>query len=90
MQKCTSNVSNENMEIEDDESLLETNKNIVDMGEELATTSNKGAIASHIGPFSNVFTDDKETQTEFCEFFELPQILNSDAKLINFCGMYLC
>lgn len=80
-------MSNENMEIEDDESLIQTNENIGDTGEEHATTSNKGALASHIGPFSNVFTDDKATQTEFCEFFELPQILNSDAKMINFCGM---
>lgn len=90
LQKCTSNISKENAEMEEDESLLQTEDNIVDMGEELAITArsnNKSVLASHVGPFLNDFTGDKETQTEFCDFFELPQILNSDEKLINFCGI---
>lgn len=43
MKKCTLSISKENMEIENYEDLLQTNDNIVDIREELAT--NKGTLA---------------------------------------------
>lgn len=60
----------------------------IDMYDKPSTSSInlKKGIQSHVGPLSNIFHEDKVTETTFSQFFELPQILDSDENLSHFAG----
>lgn len=48
--------------------------------------SKKSAILSYKPPLSDHFYEDKTTQTDFSQFLESPQMLDSEENLLNFTG----
>ncbi|XP_056631091.1 uncharacterized protein LOC130441427 [Diorhabda sublineata] len=73
LQKCAC-VSKEQMEIESEGSLQPDDNVDMGKGPAIISKSDKGVIVSHVGTISTDFTEDKATQTEFYDFFQLSQI----------------
>lgn len=94
LQKCTLNVD-ENVEVEEHEISLEVDAQCVSEAKEHATQLARTvdepktliSASTYEAQHSLIFYKDASTETNFSDFFELPQILNTDEKLINFTGI---
>lgn len=77
-------MEDENMEVETENNYPESNMHTEN--DNLPSTSKEGVLVPDVTPLGTTFYEDKATETQFSDSFDLPKILDTDEKLNHFTG----